>query len=59
MTSTKTLHVLCQVIHHGEHYLRRGDPVPASVPAEIVEGWLKAGRVGEAKSAPEKSGRKT
>jgi len=55
MNSGKTYYVQRKVLDNGLWYLKRGDIVPAEVPAEVVELWLKAKHISEAKPAATKS----
>lgn len=54
MSTPKTYFVHRKAIHHGQWYLKRGDTVPADVPAEHVAAWLKAKFIAETAPAAEK-----
>jgi hypothetical protein len=48
MSSQKGYVVLRKVLQYGAFYLKKGDAVPAAVPAELVAAWVKAKHIGEA-----------
>jgi hypothetical protein len=48
MSSQKGYVVLRKVLQYGAFYLKKGDAVPAEVPAELVATWVKAKHIGAA-----------